>query len=448
MIKCKGVIIIDKKYQIFISSTYEDLEEERRIVQDAILSMYQFPIGMEMFSAGDEEQWEIIKDTIDSSDYYVLIIAHRYGSKTNDGISYTEKEYRYAKSKGIPILAFIMNDAVAVKPAYVEKEPDSIEKLQLFKNDVTDGRMVQWWSSKEELSQLVTNSLYKQFNRKNRPGWVRANNINLEETQNELIQMSKKIRKLEEENEELKKQIVVRKPEIDVRINNEHSLILNFKEYNENMIRAEYQQLSVEDIPKEYKGRITQEDIDKYNQSLPKENILNEYIEEMVKYDAIKNNNLYVEIEIENIGSTKANDLRVNLEFPDELLIYKKKEIENLKIPKAPDKGINPLEKLITSNFNLDGYSQIYKAFANPFHNDRFLDSIKVTSLISEDIYDYIEENKLYINRDGLMHKRQTIIDDKYCIVPLKKGEYNIICKFICEEFEDEIEQIIPVSIK
>ena len=54
---------MEKKYQIFISSTYEDLKEERRKVQDTILSMYQFPIGMEMFSAADEEQWEIIQET-------------------------------------------------------------------------------------------------------------------------------------------------------------------------------------------------------------------------------------------------------------------------------------------------------------------------------------------------------------------------------------------------
>ena len=42
--------------------------------------MYQFAIGMEMFSAADEEQWEIIQEIIDSSDYYVLIIGYRYGS--------------------------------------------------------------------------------------------------------------------------------------------------------------------------------------------------------------------------------------------------------------------------------------------------------------------------------------------------------------------------------
>ena len=62
---------MEKKYQIFISSTYKDLIEARSKVRDAILSMMHFLVGMEMFNAADEEQWEIIQETIDSSDYYV-----------------------------------------------------------------------------------------------------------------------------------------------------------------------------------------------------------------------------------------------------------------------------------------------------------------------------------------------------------------------------------------
>ena len=71
---------MDKKYQFFISSTFEDLKEERKKVMDTILSMNQFPAGMEMFSAADEEQWQIIKETIDVSDYYILIVGMKYGS--------------------------------------------------------------------------------------------------------------------------------------------------------------------------------------------------------------------------------------------------------------------------------------------------------------------------------------------------------------------------------
>ena len=92
---------MDKKYQIFISSTYEDLKEERSKVVATILKDFHFPIGMEMFSADNIEQWEQIKRTIDSSDYYILIIKRRYGSLTKEGISYSEKEYDYGRSRNI-----------------------------------------------------------------------------------------------------------------------------------------------------------------------------------------------------------------------------------------------------------------------------------------------------------------------------------------------------------
>ena len=51
--------MLEKKYQVFISSTFTDLVEARRKVRDAILSMYHFPVGMELFGAANEEQWQI-----------------------------------------------------------------------------------------------------------------------------------------------------------------------------------------------------------------------------------------------------------------------------------------------------------------------------------------------------------------------------------------------------
>ena len=59
------------KYQVFLSSTYDDLKEQREQVIKAILEMGHIPVGMEMFSAADEEQWKLITRQIDESDYYV-----------------------------------------------------------------------------------------------------------------------------------------------------------------------------------------------------------------------------------------------------------------------------------------------------------------------------------------------------------------------------------------
>ena len=175
---------MQKKYQIFISSTYEDLKAERQKVQDAILSMYHFPIGMEMFSAGDEEQWQTIQETIDSSDYYILLIGHRYGTTIEEGeyagISYTQKEYRYAVSKNIPVIAFFIDDKVPVTLDKTEQNALKKKKLEAFKKEVKDKRMVEWWSNPDDLAAKVMNALNKQINKdlKNREhgrmGWIRG----------------------------------------------------------------------------------------------------------------------------------------------------------------------------------------------------------------------------------------------------------------------------------
>lgn len=196
---------MEKKYQIFISSTYTDLIEERKRVRDTILSMLHFLVGMEIFGAADEEQWEIIRNTIDSSDYYVLLVAHRYGSVISEGpdagISYTEKEYRYAKEKGIPILAFLINENVPVPPRNMEK--DNPEKLAAFKQEVKTGRLVEWWTTPDDLAQKLSVSLHKQMDRKKRPGWVRADSFNIEESHAEILTLNKRVRDLEAENKKL-----------------------------------------------------------------------------------------------------------------------------------------------------------------------------------------------------------------------------------------------------
>ena len=172
---------MEKKYQVFISSTFKDLKSERLKVRDAILSMYHFPVGMEMFGSLDEDQWEVIKRDIDESDYYILILGKCFGSEVpGEGISYTQKEYRYAVSKGIPVLAFLINEEVNVPKTFQETDPVRIEKLAAFRKEVQSGRTVSYWSDKNELVAKVSTSLARQIARKPRTGWVRASEFDVE----------------------------------------------------------------------------------------------------------------------------------------------------------------------------------------------------------------------------------------------------------------------------
>jgi hypothetical protein len=68
-----------KRYQVFVSSTYKDLTDERAAVIQMILNLNHFPAGMEMFPAANEDQWRLIQRVIDESDYYIVVVGGRYG---------------------------------------------------------------------------------------------------------------------------------------------------------------------------------------------------------------------------------------------------------------------------------------------------------------------------------------------------------------------------------
>jgi hypothetical protein len=185
------------KYQVFISSTYDDLQHERQQVIKAILEMGHIPVGMEMFSAADEEQWSIIKRQIDETDYYVVILAHRYGSTTPEGLSFTEKEYDYAVQQGVPTIGFII-DAAANWPAnHVDTDPTNKAALDAFKKKLKQ-KLVQFWGSADILKGQVAVSLMKVINARPRPGWVRGTEIPGAEVLKELTRLSRENSELRE----------------------------------------------------------------------------------------------------------------------------------------------------------------------------------------------------------------------------------------------------------
>lgn len=112
-----------KRYQVFVSSTYEDLKEERTEVLHALLELDCIPCGMEYFPATDDSQWQYIKNMIEMCDYYLLIMGGRYGSMDEAGISYTEKEYRYAIEKNIPVIAFYHNSPDSLPVNKTDDDP-------------------------------------------------------------------------------------------------------------------------------------------------------------------------------------------------------------------------------------------------------------------------------------------------------------------------------------
>jgi hypothetical protein len=190
----------DKKYSVFISSTFDDLKEQRAAVLNVVLQNGHFPLGMELWGAADEQQWQIIQRQIDVADYYVVIIAHRYGSQYK-GLSWTEKEYNYAVEKGVPVLGFILDKDTKWEPPNIEKG-NGANKLESFRKKVRK-KPVDFWKDTDDLKTKVVLALNRQIQSTPRIGWIRANEGMTSVTANELARLSEENSRLREENSRL-----------------------------------------------------------------------------------------------------------------------------------------------------------------------------------------------------------------------------------------------------
>jgi hypothetical protein len=182
----------NKRYQVFISSTYADLKEERRAVTQTVLNLKCIPAGMELFPAADEEQLSYIKRVIDDCDYYLLIIGGRYGSVSEAGISYTEQEYDYAVSRGLKVIALLHEDPNKIEFGKSEQDPEFRAKLEQFRTKVRKGRLVKFWKSIEDLPALVSLSLSSTMSEFPAVGWIRADRAASEDILNEINELRKR----------------------------------------------------------------------------------------------------------------------------------------------------------------------------------------------------------------------------------------------------------------
>ncbi|PKA16411.1 DUF4062 domain-containing protein [Leptospira haakeii] len=205
---------MDKRYQVFVSSTFADLKEERSRVIQTLMEMDCIPAGMELFPATDEEQWEFIKKVINDCDYYLLIIAGKYGTVGPDGISYTEKEYDYACEIGLKVIALIHESPDDLGSDKIETDPILKQSLIDFRNKVANGRLVKIWSKPEDVHAKVALSLNRTIRTFPAKGWVRADEVRNEELLSEINELRK-------ENQDLKQKLAVledKKSTVDLKL--------------------------------------------------------------------------------------------------------------------------------------------------------------------------------------------------------------------------------------
>ena len=401
---------MEKKYQIFISSTFKDLKTARLKVRDAILSMYHFPVGMEMFGALDEDQWEVIKRDIDASDYYVLIIGKMFGSEVpGEGISYTQKEYRYAVEQGIPVLAFLMKDDADVPKTYQETDKDRIDKLKAFRKEVETGRVVSFWSNPDELAGQVISSLMRQIYRKQRPGWIRASEFDIEKSHAELLELTEKVRELEAENADLRKITgEKREPKLKVELFQPVRFEIADPEPVPDYLRK------AADEGKTYKVMVGEHEATE----LAADYEIRSYI--MAGFS-------WLDFVVKNEGTCKASDVTVEIEAPDGLMVFETIDLgmyTELTIPKS-----------------INGKKTVR------------LEGVKEREEFPKGLYSYqtangweADGNHIEIDVDEIRHfsgKRCS----EFFVTASKPGIYKLNCRMMCAEYVDPQFQELTVEV-
>lgn len=208
---------MNKKLQVFVSSTYTDLIEERQAAVEAILDAGHIPAGMELFKSGNESQLKTIYKWIDESDVYMLILGGRYGTIASEsGKSYTQLEYEYALRKNIPVFAVVLSQAfltdkinfLGLDKTMEQTAPD---KYQLFKSLVMS-KIIREVDDCKDIKITIHSTLNDFMNKYDLVGWVRNNN------ENDIVNMLKDNNKLLKENNSLNKQIQTLQGQLNAKV--------------------------------------------------------------------------------------------------------------------------------------------------------------------------------------------------------------------------------------
>ena len=150
---------------IYVSSTFNDLKDHRSALAVALRKMNYNVRCMEDYVATDERVDERCRQDVASCDFYVGIIALRYGwVPPGSEISITEQEYLQARKqlKKTSCLMFLLDEEVADWPVrWIDavRAPESAAKLKAFRDSLA-GESVSRFTTLEELVQEVMAAVY------------------------------------------------------------------------------------------------------------------------------------------------------------------------------------------------------------------------------------------------------------------------------------------------
>jgi hypothetical protein len=128
---------------VFVCSTFDDLEQEREAVLDAIRRVQSRHNAMEFFGARAGRPIDVCLEEVRKSDLLVVIVGEKYGSLPSGmAVSYSQAEYEEGARLEKPCLVYARDDDVPILPKYVERDPDKLRLLDGWKQALNTNHTV------------------------------------------------------------------------------------------------------------------------------------------------------------------------------------------------------------------------------------------------------------------------------------------------------------------
>ncbi|UXI51185.1 DUF4062 domain-containing protein [Acinetobacter variabilis] len=185
--------MLDKRYQVFISTSGAEMQPERIILSQTL-------VGMGFFSWGLEQRTPLntafARRQIDDCDYVVILLGSQYGEQSVSGVGYMHLEYIYAVTKQKPIIVFMHEDPASRDPSLHDTKPELQEKFKEFRQLLQqEADQVFCYRTLRDLEMAVRLNMPQMLERYPVSGWVRPQNT--QALHDEIDQLKTKVAQLE-----------------------------------------------------------------------------------------------------------------------------------------------------------------------------------------------------------------------------------------------------------
>ena len=167
--------MLDKRYQVFITTSGKEMQPERMVVTQTL-------IGMGFFSWGLEQRTPLstafARRQIDDCDYVLLLLGSQYGEQSVSGVGYMHLEYIYAVTKQKPIIVF-MHDAPETRQNDLQDQTTALkDKFKEFRHQLQkEVEQVVTYKTLRDLELAVRSYMPQMLERYPVVGWVRPQNL-------------------------------------------------------------------------------------------------------------------------------------------------------------------------------------------------------------------------------------------------------------------------------